>query len=446
MSFQRKIFLTLALTIIGISIIFIFLTHFTVKSTIKAGLEETRGREMTDIHNKLTTYYLENNHSWNNLQNLDLLQDITQKDPEILVMDIDNHVIVQKGESPVKLIERLGIKRELKISNKKVGQFIYYDPEMASFTKIMIGIPISVIFILIISGSILIIISLFIAYRLSKWLTSPLRDLLPVITRLGKGELGVKVPVKTKDEYGKIANAFNHMSQELKQAEVARKNLTADVAHELRTPLTIISGKFDFLQQQGKMIRPETLLSLQDELIRLNQLVEDLRILSLAEAGKLKLNKTLTDMLEFAYQIISTLEHAAEEKSISMRVDVQTKDTIISVDLSRMKQVFLNLLTNAIRYTPNQGIIYIRLFKEKDYLKIIVDDTGIGIEPEHLPHLFERFYRTDDARTRYSGGTGLGLAIAKQYVLSHGGKIEVKSVLHQGTSFIIQLPYHHKTN
>ena len=446
MSFHRKIFLTLALTIIGISIIFILLTYFTVNTTIEAGLEETRGREMTDIHKKLTTYYLENNHSWNNVQSLDLLEDITQKDPEILLMNSDNYVVFQKGESPSKLIEHLGIKRELKISNKKIGQFIYYDPEMASFTKIMIGIPISVVFILIISGSLLIIISLFIAYRLSMWLASPLRDLLPVINRLGKGELGVKIPVKTKDEYGKIANAFNHMSKELEQAEVVRKNLTADVAHEFRTPLTIISGKLDFLQQQGKMIRPETLLSLQDELIRLNQLVEDLRILSLAEAGKLKLNKTPTDMLELATQIISTLEHIAEEKSISMKVDVQTNDTTVSVDLNRMKQVFLNLLTNAIRYTPNQGIIYIQFFKEKDHLKIIVKDTGIGIEPKHLPHLFDRFYRTDDARTRYSGGTGLGLAISKQYVLSHGGKIEVKSVLNQGTSFIIQLPYLQKTN
>ncbi len=446
MSLHRKIFLTLALTIIGISIIFILLTHFTVKSTIKAGLEETRGWEMTHIHKKLTTYYLENNQSWNYVQNLDLLQDITQEDPEILVMDSKNHVIFQKGESPTKLIEHLGIKKELKFSNKKIGQFIYYDPEIASFTKIMIGIPISVVFILIISGSLLIVISLFIAYRLSRWLTSPLKDLLPVINRLGKGELGIKVPVKTKDEYGKIADAFNHMSQELEQAEVARKNLTADVAHELRTPLTIISGKLDSLQQQGKMIRPETLLSLQDEQIRLNQLVEDLRILSLAEAGKLKLNKTLTDMLEFVSQMISSLGHISEEKSISMRVDLQTNDTTIFADLSRMKQVFLNLLTNAIRYTPNQGIIYIRLFKEKDYLKIIVEDTGIGIEPEHLPHLFDRFYRTDDARTRYSGGTGLGLAIAKQYVLLHGGKIEVTSVQNQGTSFIIQLPYHYKTN
>lgn len=443
MSFHRKIFLTLVLTIIGISIIFILLTHFIVKSTVTAGLEETRGWELTDIHKKIIKYYVDNNHSWNNVESLDLLQDINQNDPEILLMDSNNHVIFRKGESPTKLVEHLGIKRELKITDKKIGQFIYYDPEMAGFTKIMIGIPISVVLILIISGSLLIIISLFIAYRLSKWLTSPLRDLLPVINRLGKGELGVKIPVKTEDEYGEIANAFNHMSQELERAEAVRRSLTADVAHELRTPLTIINGKLDYLQQQGNMIRPEALLPLQDELIRLNQLVEDLRILSLAEAGKLPLHITPINMLDLANQLITAMEPIAEDKGISISIDVQTKDVIIPVDLNRMKQVFLNLLTNAIRYTPNRGIIYIRLFNDKDYLNIFVEDTGIGIEPEHLPHLFDRFYRTDDARTRYNGGSGLGLAIAKQYVLLHGGKIEVESVLNHGTSFIIQLPYHY---
>lgn len=446
MSFHRKIFLTLALTIIGISIVFILLTHFTVKSTVKAGLEETRGPELTAIHNKLASYYIENKNSWSNIQQLDVLEDITQDSPEILVVNNNQRVVFQKGESPPKMIEHLGIKRELKVGNKEIGHIIYYDPEMAGFTKIMIGIPLSVVFILIVSGSLLIIISILIAYRLSKWLSSPLLDFLPAINRLGKGELGVLVPVKTKDEYGKIAKAFNQMSQELEQAEVIRKNLTADVAHELRTPLTIISGKLDYLQQQGEMVRPETLLPLQDELIRLNQLVEDLRILSLADAGKLQLNKTSTDMLDLVSKIISSIEAIAEEKEISMRVDVQTNDTTAVVDPNRMKQVFINLLSNAIRYTPNQGIVHVHFIKEKDYLKIIVEDTGIGIEPEHLPHLFDRFYRIDDARTRDSGGTGLGLAIAKQYILSHRGKIEVESVLNQGTSFIVQLPYHDATN
>ncbi|WP_374717597.1 sensor histidine kinase [Neobacillus sp.] len=397
---------------------------------------------MLIINKRLTTYYVENNNSWKNIEQIDLLQDITQDHPELLVKDNREQVIYHKGSSPLKLVANLGIKRDLTISNSKVGEFIYYDPEMANFTKIMIGIPISVIIILLVASSLLIIISLFIAYRLSKWLASPLQVLLPFIKRLGKGEFGIRVPVNTKDEYGKIEKAFNHMSKELEKAEIVRKNLTADVAHELRIPLTIINGKLDYLQQQGQMIRPEILLPIQDELIRLNQIVEDLRVLSLAEAGKLKLNKTPTNMVDLSYRLFPVWSLLLKKKkNISMAIDVQTNETTVFVDENRMKQVFLNLLTNAIRYTPNQGKIYIRLFKEENALKIIVEDTGKGIEPEYLPYLFDRFYRTDEARTRYSGGTGLGLAIAKQYVVSHNGKIEVKSKVNHGTSFIVYLPY-----
>ncbi|WP_370444413.1 ATP-binding protein [Brevibacillus sp. Leaf182] len=306
----------------------------------------------------------------------------------------------------------------------------------------MIGIPISVVIILTVSGALLILISLIITYQLSRWLASPLRALLPVIEQLGRGEFGVQTNVNTHDEYGKIANAINVMSTKLEQAEKARQNLTADVAHELRTPLTIIGGKLDSLQQQGKMIPPETLLPLQDELIRLNQLVEDLRTLSLAEAGELPLKKEPTNMADLAQKLLAAMEQIAEEKGISIQLDVLTNQTTISADANRIKQVLVNLLTNAIRFTPSPGAIYLRLLNENDqYLTVIVQDTGIGISPEHLPHLFDRFYRVDEARSRVSGGTGLGLAIAKQYVLSHNGILEVQSNLNQGSRFIIRLPY-----
>ncbi|MFJ7469150.1 histidine kinase dimerization/phospho-acceptor domain-containing protein [Peribacillus frigoritolerans] len=327
----------------GISLVFIFLTHLTVKGSIEAGIKETRGWEITSINNELTAYFLEKNHSWDNIQQLNILQNISQDKPEILVLDRDDNVILKKGNSSRRLVQHLGIKSELKINKEKVGQFFYYDPEISNFNKIMIGIPISVVTLLITSGSLFIIISLIMAYQLSKWLAAPLQKFLPMIDRLGKGEFGIQVLAHTKDEYGKIANAFNQMSKELEQTEVVRRNLTADVAHELRTPLTIIGGKLDFLQLQGKMIKPETLIPLQDELIRLNQLVEDLRILSLAEAGKLKLHKIPTNILDLAYQFKLALEPIAEEKNISIQIDAQTDDTTISVDPNRIKQVFLNL-------------------------------------------------------------------------------------------------------
>ncbi|AWX57122.1 HAMP domain-containing protein [Brevibacillus brevis] len=442
MKFHWKIFLTMTSTVVGISIIFITLTHLIVKNAIDAGINETRGKEVGLLTNKLSNYYLDNKYSWDKLQQFNLLQDIHQENPSIIVMDSNQNVICYLGDSPETLITHLGIHKEIMINEQIVGQFFYYDPEVANLNKIMIGIPISVVIILLVSGALLILISLIITYQLSRWLASPLRALLPVIEQLGKGEFGVQTNVNTHDEYGKIANAINVMSTKLEQAEKARQNLTADVAHELRTPLTIIGGKLDSLQQQGKMIPPETLLPLQDELIRLNQLVEDLRTLSLAEAGELPLKKEPTNMADLAKKLLAAMEQIAEEKGISIQLDVLTNQTTISADANRIKQVLVNLLTNAIRFTPSPGAIYLRLFNENDqYLTVIVQDTGIGISPEHLPHLFDRFYRVDEARSRVSGGTGLGLAIAKQYVLSHNGILEVQSNLNQGSRFIIRLPY-----
>lgn len=442
MSFHRKIFLSLALTIVGISMVFILMNYVIVKNTIEVGIKETRGKEIDLLTTELTEFFSKNQQSWATIKQKNILKNIDQDQPEILVLDRDKRIVYHKGSSPNQLVRYLGINRKLIIDNKKIGEFYYYDPEVANFSKIMIGIPISVVFLLIISGSVLILISLLMAYRLSKWLASPLQKLLPAIDRLGKGELGIQVQATTKDEYGKIAQAFNHMSKELERAETVRRNLTADVAHELRTPLTIVSGNLDALQQQGKLIKPEALLPLQDELIRLNQLVEDLRVLSLAEAGKLPLAKTPTDMSELASQLLLALEPLADEKNIQLKLEQETNDTIVPVDQNRIKQVFLNLLLNALRYTPEHGSVYFRLVKgENQLLHLIVEDTGIGIEPEHLPQLFDRFYRTDRGRSRDSGGTGLGLAIAKQYVQSHGGKIEVESTINEGTRFVVMLPH-----
>ncbi|NMD71739.1 HAMP domain-containing protein [Bacillus sp. DNRA2] len=440
MSFHRKVFLAMALAIFGVSLVFIFLTHMTVKGTIDAGIEETRGREIKFLKKELINFY-KNSHSWEHAERLPLLNNIHQEHPEILVFDPQGRKVYHEGTSPKKIVRRLGIHHQLKLNNKVIGDFYYYDPEVANFSKIMIGTPISVVFMLLVSGSVLVVIALILAYRIAKWLAAPLQKLLPVLERLGKGELGIQVQVDTKDEYGKIAKAFNHMSKELERAETVRRNLTADVAHELRTPLTIISGKLDHLQQQGEMIKPESLLPLQDEMIRLNRLIEDLRILSLAEAGKLTLNKTQTDIYELATQLKLALEPLVEEKSIQLEIDKQTDETDILIDVNRMKQVFLNLLMNALRYTPELGRVYFRIkkMKDDDRLTIVVEDTGIGIAPEHLPHLFDRFYRTDDARARETGGTGLGLAIAKQYVLSHGGTISVESKVNVGTKFIIKI-------
>ncbi|BCU81926.1 hypothetical protein JIR001_17090 [Polycladomyces abyssicola] len=243
------------------------------------------------------------------------------------------------------------------MGGETVAFLYYYDPEVAYISRLRTGILDSVTFLLLAGATVFILLSLLIAYWLSKRLTAPLRMLIPAIDRLGKGEFGIQAPVVTKDEYGKVAKAFNEMSEQLQLAENVRRNLVADVAHELRTPLTIIRGKLDLVQQSGRPIEPESLLPLQDELIRLTRLVDDLHQLSLAEAKKLPLEGKPMHIPALLRRIIDRINPDAERKGIEITLTCSTDTPTIHVDPNRMTQVFLNLIVNAVRYTPSGGTV-----------------------------------------------------------------------------------------
>lgn len=235
------------------------------------------------------------------------------------------------------------------------------------------------------------------------------------------------------------------MTLRLREAENARRRLVADVAHELRTPLSIMQLKLENAQQTGQYIPPEMLLRLHDEVIRLGLLVEDLHVLSLAEAGRLTLDCKTLDLASRLEQILGDVKMEAEENGLEMLFDSSTRPVTVMADSRRITQVFINLMTNAVRYTPAGRKISI-LVEDKvvdgnaAYARVSVTDTGIGIPAEELDHLFDRFYRVEKARSRHTGGTGLGLSIAHHLVRAHGGFIRVKSEPDQGTTFSVYLP------
>ncbi|MGG4497098.1 sensor histidine kinase [Brevibacillus reuszeri] len=288
-------------------------------------------------------------------------------------------------------------------------------------------------------------LGLFFSLWISGVLTRPLRKLVAAIERVAQGDLDVNVPVQSKDEYGKVIQTFNDMTLRLREAEDARRRLVADVAHELRTPLSIMQLKLENVQQTGQDVPPEMLLRLHDEVIRLSLLVEDLHVLSLAEAGRLSLDCKLLDLSARLEQIVDDVKMEAEENGLELRFYSNTRPIMVMADVRRITQVFINLLTNAIRYTPEGGKISV-LMEEKvldrnaAYTCISVIDTGIGIPSEELGYLFDRFYRVEKARSRNTGGTGLGLSIAHHFVRAHGGFIRVVSESEQGTTFNVYLP------
>ncbi len=221
--------------------------------------------------------------------------------------------------------------------------------------------------------------------------------------------------------------------------------MVADVAHELRTPLSIMQLKLENAQQTGFNASPEMLLGLHDEVIRLSLLVEDLHVLSLAEAGRLTLDGKPLELSAKLEQLVDDVRMEAEENGLAIRFNSDTGPVTVMADARRITQVFINLLTNAIRYTPAGGRISVHLEDQvvergSAYARVSITDTGIGIPEEDLAHLFDRFYRVEEARSRNTGGTGLGLSIAHQFVKAHGGFIRVQSVPNEGTTFAVYLP------
>ncbi|ULL14865.1 HAMP domain-containing protein [Paenibacillus sp. H1-7] len=288
-------------------------------------------------------------------------------------------------------------------------------------------------------------IGLIFSFWISGVLTLPLKKLISAIERVSQGDLNVKVPVNSKDEYGKVAQTFNDMTLRLREAEDARRRLVADVAHELRTPLSIMQLKLENAQQTGRYVPPEMLLRLHDEVIRLGLLVEDLHVLSLVEAGRLALDCKPLDLSARLEQVVDDVKMEAEENGLEMRFYSNTRPVTVMADARRITQVFINLLTNAIRYTPEGGMISVViedkvLDRNAVYSCVSVIDTGIGIPDEELAHLFDRFYRVEKARSRHTGGTGLGLSIAHHFVRAHGGFIRVMSEPDEGTTFTVYLP------
>lgn len=452
MKASRKLFLTMASFIVSLTVLFGLVTELIVRESADAAVESTRGKEIEALSRSLIRYYSENGGSWRGVKTPEDIENrgnIAGHSASFLLVSRQNEILLRGGmEAEELLIKRLGIRTPLIQGENTIAFLYYYDPEVAMLSKLRFGIPLSVLFLLVPSAVIFIGISLWVAWWLSKRMTAPLRQLIPVIDRLGKGDYGARAPVAAKDEYGQVAQALNEMAAWIQNAEANRRNLVADVAHELRTPITIIRGKLDLAQHSGRLIEPESLLPLQDELIRLTRLVDDLHLLSLAEAGKLPIERKAVNLRELLLRIIDRVTPDADQKRIRIRLECESDLPAVHADPNRITQVFLNLIVNAIRYTPDEGSVTVTVKTEpaggedggSGYVRTAIADTGPGIEPGHLPHLFDRFYRTDEARARHSGGMGLGLAIAKGFVTAHGGTIDVDSVLGLGTRFIVRLP------
>jgi two-component system, OmpR family, sensor histidine kinase BaeS len=290
------------------------------------------------------------------------------------------------------------------------------------------------------SAVITILMALLLGSFLARTFTRPMRELTAASRAMANGALHQQVSVKSHDEIGELALAFNQMSTDLARASQLRRQMTADLAHDLRTPLSILSGYIEGLKEGKVQGSLPVYAILQDEVEQMQRLVDDLRLLSLADAGELSLKQRVVDPTALLERTGLAYMVPVEEQQLGLRIEAAGDLPSILVDTDRMSQVLNNLVSNALRHTVH-GEIVLSAWAAGQQVFLQVRDTGLGIDPADLPFVFDRFYRTDKARQRSdSNSSGLGLAITKAIVEAHGGSIRVESRPGQGASFIIALP------
>ncbi len=270
-------------------------------------------------------------------------------------------------------------------------------------------------------------------------ITAPLRGLADAARRIGGGDLNARVEVGGDDEVGEVARTFNAMADELRRADESRRQLLADIAHELGTPLTVLQANVEGILDGVVETSPEKMAALHTQVQILARLTKDLRDLSLAQQGRLPLDRRPLDLAVLVREVADLSRPVAEDKGVTLGVSAAPPLTVWA-DQDRMAQVLHNLVANAVRYTESGGRIAISAGRSDGDVQVEVADTGVGISPEELPHVFDRFYRVDRSRSRATGGAGLGLAIVRHLVEAHGGRVWVRSTPGVGSTFGFALP------
>ncbi len=362
----------------------------------------------------------------------------------IVLLDRNDHVVWDSARRlPLPPPDKMREPIPIVVDGQTVGKLLLIIPDVRQLGAMERRFLSSMDNSILLSALLSSLLALILGGILAAFMTKPLRSLAEAASDVAKGQFSRRVKVGPKDEIGELEEAFNKMAATLEEDEAQRRKLIADIAHELRTPLSVIRGSLEAILDGVYEPSPQNLAPVYEETILLERLVSDLRELSLAEAGKLRLEKQDVNLEEIVRQAVGFFAPQAEEKKVELTLDVSPGLPVIRGDPQRLRQVVHNLLSNALRYTPGGGKVSVRariLGGRPLQVAVSVSDTGPGIPREDLPHIFDRFFRGDPSRARRSGGTGLGLVISKELVEAHGGRIWVDSTPGKGTTVTFAIP------
>lgn len=451
---KRSILIKLIFGFALVSLIAVVLVTFS--ATYNTGREFNTyllTQDRTSILNHFTEYYTQHR-SWAGVENtLDTLYKqlkLNSSDPvhpAFTLTDENETVLIPGGyyKRGDKLLQNdRPVSREIIVDGKVVGYLIIRDPlprpgaEPAGFVQ-------RVNHKMVLSGIAAFLLAILLGILFSKNFTKPIRELTLAARAVANGDLSQKVDVHSQDELGELSQVFNDMTTQLSRSIETRNQMTADIAHELRTPISIILGHTEAIHDGVLPPSEDTIEIIRQESIRLEKLVNQLRVLALSDAGELHLNSIPFSPCQLIQDVYNIFKYHTQAKHIHLAFDCPANLPPVRIDQDRMIQVFSNLVDNAICFTPRGGKITLAAFETDYQIEFTVTDTGQGISPQDLGRVFDRLYRTDQSRQRDGGGSGLGLAIAKSIVEQHGGKIWAESTLGKGTSMHVRLPIYTPT-
>ena len=269
----------------------------------------------------------------------------------------------------------------------------------------------------------------------------PVDEISRTARNIGESDLNQRIEVNTKDELGRLASTLNQMLERLQKALKRQQQLTSDASHELRAPLTVIQAESSLALQKERETAEyrQSLETVTQEASHMSQIIDRLLFLARADAGQEQLTLEQINLGNLIQDLGDDVEVLCQQKGLELKTG-EMPNFIVKGDRAMLRQLFLNLLDNAIKYTPSGGTVSVNMTTERQRAAVAISDTGIGIPPEDLPHIFERFYRVDKARSRAEGSSGLGLSICQYIADVHGGRIEVESQMGKGSTFTVRLP------
>lgn len=449
MKLNTKMTLYFGLTAVLLTLLFFSITNFVIGTSFDRYREENESEEITKIVEHIEEYY-ENNKRFDTGDFENLNQLLMRRGYHIALYDESDNFIWQIGdkkrllfleeEHKLKSKEHFEKKYPIKVDGDIKGHIKikrFKIPPLSEIDKrFKVRLFQGLVFTAIIGVSITILIGIF----LSKQISKPILKIKNTADILRNGGLSARVNIKTDTkEIEDLNQSINYLAASLENQEILRKRLTSDVSHELRTPLNVLQNQLEALIDGIWEATPERLNICYEEVIRLTDLIKNLEKLTTLDEIEHELTKENISLNKIIKSVIEQFKPVFMEKNI--QVNFSSSDEIkTSVDKNKLKQVLINILSNANKFTDENGHINVSLSKVDANAVIKIKDDGVGIDEEDLPHIFQRFYRAENSRSRKTGGAGLGLSIVRGIIEAHNGRIYAESEINKGTTFTIEIP------